>query len=401
MAIITAYDRLGVGIEMVDTDSSFVPTSGSALTPSGAPSVSQYDYDTVLVSQWYNNYQIKLAMFASQYSGNIYTLESFYTYDGNLNSLIDAYGININFNINDDFSGGTIFENLYSTNDIITGNKYSDVIKAGAGDDVLYGLAGNDFLHGESGNDYLVGGFGNNTIDGGVGYDYALYSANKSTIVSATRDISGIVTIRTEFGTDKLINVEQFSFLNGDLTINNLITQYSPNIYQTNLGIVTATVYTGPVSFIKFELLGSSDGDIVTGAATNDFMNLLGGDDAANGGAGQDVLDGGTGSNFLTGGSGADTFFLDGRSGTNTWSTITDFAQEDNVNIWGWQNGRSQLILSLDNQGAEGFKGATFHYDLNGDRLIDTSITFSNLVLASLPSPSAEEVAGNGYLLFA
>jgi Ca2+-binding RTX toxin-like protein len=399
MAIVTAYDRLGVGLNMIDTDSSFVPVSD--LIPSGAPSFSQYGFDTLLIFQWYNNYQINLGIFASQYSGDIYTLDSIYAFNSNFNPLIDAYGININFNINDDFSGGAIFENLYSTNDIITGNKYSDVIKAGAGNDILYGLAGNDFLYGELGNDSLIGGFGNDTIDGGAGYDYSVYDANKSSIVGASKDISGIVTLQTGFGTDTLINIEELSFLDGNLTIDNLITQYSPAVYQTNVGNVTANIYTGAVSFLQFEMLGSSNGDIVTGSASNDFINLLGGDDAANGGAGQDVLDGGTGSNFLTGGSGADTFFLDGRSGTNTWSTITDFANEDNVNIWGWQQGTSQLILSLDGQGAEGFKGATFHYDLNGNGLIDTSITFSDLVLASLPSPSVEVVAGFGYLLFA
>ena len=206
MATVTAYDRLGVGLDMIDTDSSFVPASD--LIPSGAPSVSQYDFDTLLISQWYNNYQVNLGIFASQYAGDIYTLESIYAFDSNVNPLIDAYGININFNIKDDFSGGTLFKNLFSTNDIITGNKYDDVIKAGDGDDVLYGLLGNDFLYGESGSDYLIGGFGNNTLDGGAGYDYALYSANKSTIVGATKDISGIVTLQTEFGTDRLINIE-------------------------------------------------------------------------------------------------------------------------------------------------------------------------------------------------
>lgn len=175
----------------------------------------------------------------------------------------------------------------------------------------------------------------------------------------------------------------------------------APTYYQTNAGPLAALTYKGPVEFLEFQMLGASDGDIVTGSVANDFINLLGGDDAADGDAGQDVLDGGIGSNFLTGGSGSDTFFLDGRSGSTTWSTITDFQSEDSVNIWGWQQGSSQLILALESQGAEGYKGATFHYDLNGDRLIDTSITFSNIVLASLPTPSAEEVAGNGYLLFA
>jgi len=71
------------------------------------------------------------------------------------------------------------------------------------------------------------------------------------------------------------------------------------------------------------------------------------------------------------------------------------------VNTWGWQDGTSQLLLSQENQGASGFQGATFHYDLNGDNSIDTSITFSELSLASIQGPSIEEIAGNGYLLFA
>ncbi len=198
-----------------------------------------------------------------------------------------------------------------------------------------------------------------------------------------------------------MINVEGVSFTDGYFSADDLLANYAPPAYQINSENVIASIYSGQVTFLQFEVLGSNSSDIITGVHTNDFINLLGGDDAANSGDGQDVLDGGVGSNFLTGGASPDTFFLDGRSGANTWSTITDFANEDNVNIWGWQQGTSQLILSLDNQGAEGFKGATFHYDLNGDRYIDTSITFSNLVLASLPSPSAEEIAGNGYLLFA
>jgi Ca2+-binding RTX toxin-like protein len=399
MAIVTAYDKLGVGLNMVDTDSSFVPASD--LIPSGDPSVRQYDLDTFLISQWYNNYQINLGIYASQYSGDIYTLESIYAFDTNMNPLVDAYGININFNIFDDFSGGALLSNLYSTNDTITGNKYSDLIKAGAGNDTLYGLAGNDSLYGELGNDIIVGGFGNDIIDGGAGYDIAIYEANRSSITSATRDMSGMVTLRTGFGTDTLINIEEFSFQDRSITTDDLITQYSPAVYETSIGKVSASVYMGAVDFLEFELLGGVSGDVVTGSASNDFINLLGGDDAANGGAGRDVLDGGTGSNFLTGGSEADIFFLDGRSGTATWSTITDFTLEDSVNIWGWQDGTSQLLLSQENQGADGYQGATFHYDLNGDNSIDTSITFSVLSLASIQSPSIEEIAGNGYLLFA
>jgi serralysin len=220
-------------------------------------------------------------------------------------------------------------------------------------------------------------------------------------MIAAVRDASGLVTIRTSFGTDTLSNIESVSFSDDTVSIEELLGGYAPPVYQTNVGQITANIYAGPVDFLNFQMLGTASSDIVNGSSGNDFINLLGGDDAASGGAGQDVLDGGVGSNFLTGGSGADIFFIDNRSGSNTWSTITDFGPEDRVNIWGWQQGTSQLLLSLDNQGAEGFKGATFHYDLNGNGMIDTSITFSSLALASMSSPIPEEIAGNGYLLFA
>lgn len=284
-----------------------------------------------------------------------------------------------------------LFQYALSGNDQVYGSNSADT---------LAGWDGNDIIYGQDGNDQIYGGTGNDTINGGFGTDTALYSIYKSGVLGASRGSNGEVILRVGSETETLINTESLGFTDGVLTIDQLLNQYAPPSYQTNSGNITASIYIGAVSFLDFQMLGSNSGDVATGSTYNDFMNLLGGDDAANGGNGQDVLDGGVGSNFLTGGSGADTFFLDGRSGSSTWSTITDFSQEDSVNIWGWQQGVSQLILSLDNQGASGYKGATFHYDLNGDRLIDTSITFSNLALASLPSPSPEEVGGNGYLLF-
>ena len=272
---------------------------------------------------------------------------------------------------------------------------------AGDGDDDLIGNALDNNLYGGSGSDFIVGGLGNDDIDGGEGIDQAAYAASISTTIATARDANGLVTIRTSFGTDTLSNIESVSFSDETVSINALLGRYAPPVYQTNAGQITANIYAGPVDFLHFQMLGTTSGDIVNGSSGNDFMNLLGGDDAASGGAGQDVLDGGVGSNFLTGGADADTFFIDNRSGSNTWSTISDFSTEDSVNIWGWQQGTSQLILSFDHQGAEGFKGATFHYDLNGNGLIDTSITFSSLTLASMSSPMPIEVAGNGCLLFA
>jgi 2',3'-cyclic-nucleotide 2'-phosphodiesterase (5'-nucleotidase family) len=146
--------------------------------------------------------------------------------------------------------------------------------------------------------------------------------------------------------------------------------------------------YTGPVSYLQFETRGSDAGEVMNLRATNDFVNLLGGDDAANGGAGNDVLDGGTGSNFLTGGSGADVFFLDIRNpgGSPTWSTITDFTAEDELSIFGWNPAASRSFW-VASDGAEGFKGATMHIDIDGDRDIDASVTFTGVTQAQAGVP--------------
>jgi hypothetical protein len=196
-------------------------------------------------------------------------------------------------------------------------------------------------------------------------------------------------------------NSSSIVFTDGTLALADIASDAKFNAaptFSTNNGVVAPTKYVGPVSFLEWQLLGGAGGDVVTGSSGNDFMNLLGGDDAADGGDGDDVLDGGTGSNFLTGGAGNDTFFLDGRGGETTWSTITDFTAGDMVNIWGWVEGTSQLLLTQASAGADGFQGVTNHYDLNNDGTIDTSITFTGLT--EIPANSPQVVAENGYLLF-
>lgn len=234
----------------------------------------------------------------------------------------------------------------------------------GSGDDFLYGNALENMIQAGAGDDSIEGSYGDDDIDGGKGIDYAVYAASISTMISAARDANGLVTIRTSFGTDTLSNIESVSFSDATVSIEELLGDYARPVYQTNAGQITANIYAGPVDFLNNQMLGNASSDIFNGS------------------------------------SGADTFFIDKRSGSNTWSTITDFDPEDSVNILGWQQGTSQLILSLDDQGAEGFKGATFHYDLNGNGMIDTSITFASLSLASMSSLIPGEMADTGYLLF-
>ncbi len=270
-----------------------------------------------------------------------------------------------------------------------------DSIKSTGSDDIINALAGNDSIYGRLGNDH---------IDGGTGNDTVLYDFNKNAVIEVGRSSDGTLMIKSAQGTDTLLNIENLSFMDGGLSINELLAQSAPVPLFTSSAsdgassYVMPTKYTGPVTFLEYQLLGNATGDVITGSTGNDFMNLLAGDDAANGGAGDDVLDGGTGSNFLTGGSGNDTIFLDGRGGITTWSTVTDFSAGDQINIWGWNTGVSKQVFTMENQGADGYKGATFHYDLNNDGLIDTSITLTGLALSQIPTSVAKEVAGNGYL---
>jgi len=182
------------------------------------------------------------------------------------------------------------------------------------------------------------------------------------------------------------------------------IFDYANNAIEVvSLSTYTPQAYSDPnAPGLSFVILGTSDQpDIVVGSSSGDLINLLGGDDAADGGDGDDVLDGGTGSNFLTGGNGNDTFFVDGRGNTGTtWSTITDFTAGDKATIWGWLEGTSKLIQTVENGGATGFTGATFHYDLDNNGLIETSITFTGLAAVDVPTPISGVVETNPYLLF-
>ena len=119
------------------------------------------------------------------------------------------------------------------------------------------------------------------------------------------------------------------------------------------------------------------------------------------GGAGNDVIDGGLGSNFLTGGAGLDRFFLDGRQAAtaHTWTTITDFAPGEQRTIWGYKPGVS-IFLWQASDGVAGYTGASLHCDLDGNGLIDTSVTFAGLTREQVPNQSYGSIEGQDYVFF-
>jgi serralysin len=326
------------------------------------------------------------------------TITSYTDYD-NYSLSLTVTGISVDALVVYAFSNSNnaigLHQYVLNGTDTITGSVLADSVRGWDGNDSIYGGLGNDSLSGGQGNDYL---------DGGLGIDTASFDIYKSAVSSIRHLKSGGVIVTSSEGVDTLIGIENLKFFDGNYTIDQVIAS-SPLPKFTSINsngsqnIVNPTLYSGPVAFLEYQLLGNNQtGDVIIGSLGNDFMNLLGGDDAANGGMGDDVLDGGTGSNFLTGGGDNDTFFLDGRGGNVTWSTITDFNFGDQINIWGWTSGISKQVFALENQGADGYKGATFHYDLNNDGLIDTSITFTGIALSQVPQGVAMDVSGNGYL---
>ena len=217
----------------------------------------------------------------------------------------------------------------------------------------------------------------------------------------------GVIVVKGADGMDQLSNVELLKFgtaaavsitsLQGGASDNGLI--YA-NIAGKNLYAV-ADAYTGPVTGLVNQYLGGAKADNVLGTEKADFINALGGEDGINGGGGNDVIDGGLGSNFITGGAGVDRFFLDGRGAAtaSTWSTITDFSAGETLTIWGYKPGVSKFNW-LASDGVGSYKGVTMQCDLDGNGLIDTSVTWSGLTQAQLPTQSFGSVGGNDYILF-
>ncbi len=152
-------------------------------------------------------------------------------------------------------------------------------------------------------------------------------------------------------------------------------------------GAVTPDLYSGPVNYLQYQYIwGSTDNVAISANRNNAFLHGGTGDDALAANGGSNVLDGGAGSNFLVGGTGADsgtdTFFVDGRGGAVTWSSIVNFHHGDAVTLFSFTSGVSTQPLT-DNEGAAGYTGATIHSELGGAGTgINASITFAGISAA-------------------
>ncbi|MCW2240777.1 M10 family metallopeptidase [Azospirillum canadense] len=327
---------------------------------------------------------------------------------------------------------GTAIENAIGSrgHDRITGTD-PGVLTAGdgtttttSGNNRLDGGAGDDTILGLGGDDTLIGGSGNNLLDGGAGDDTTLFGVASTAVTVA---VEGTDLIVTGAGfVDRMRGIEHLGFTDRTITAADAPTLLAPTTPTPpttpstpttpqpvvidpgrRLAITVGGVakefamdrYVGPVGYLQNSFVGSDDVEAIAGTPNADFINSRGGMDAIDGGAGDDVLDGGTESNFLTGGAGWDTFFVDGRGGGVTWSTVTDLEKGEWVTAWGWRPGVSKMTWE-EMAGAEGAKGATARIDLNGNGSIDMSMTIAGKTSGAIFT-SPGQVGDSAYLAFA
>ena len=283
-------------------------------------------------------------------------------------------------------AGGTT---VFNTNTAVNGNDFISFFGTATitGDGSFQGSAFADRMVGDGAANSFTGATGNDTIDGGGGTDTANFSGTQAQSRIGVRD--GTVIVSGADGLDTLTQVEQLKFGAAEaVSIGSLgvVDELALVLTGGVANYILPDIYSGPVPTLQYQVLGTNAGDVGVGTSRNDFFNLFGGDDALDAGAGNDVLDGGTGSNFLTGGAGIDTFFLDGRGGTTTWSTITDWQAGEQLSVFGWRPGVS-TVLWVASAGAVGYEGVTMFGDLDGNGSFDTSVTWTGRTMADLPVP--------------
>ncbi|MBP7335479.1 hypothetical protein [Niveispirillum sp.] len=295
---------------------------------------------------------------------------------------------------------------------LITGTRYDDYLATGDGDDTLLGGDGSDKIYGQGGNDSLEGGLGNDTLGGasgddtlvgGDGTDTAIFAQSRNAY-HVTHQGDDLILRHVASGEiDTLRSIEILTFAGDTIAAG---TGLRDATSQMLLGGRILDPVRADGSFgLQWILTAGADGEVIIGTHGNDLINAMGGSDAIDGGMGDDILDGGTGSNFITGGAGIDRFFVDGR-GTNgamqnvVWSTITDFqtGAGESITIWGWIAGTSRVVAQSNSGGAEGFQGATWHMDLDGDGTIDASTTLAGRKIEEIAFTPG--IIGNeGYIL--
>jgi hypothetical protein len=265
------------------------------------------------------------------------------------------------------------------------------------------------------------------TIRGFVSTDRIGFGAIAAPAVSytSTSATGGVVHVTSSGNTVADLNVRgvyaptDFSIATTDLgggrsdtalatTATNPLFNYTDNAAGTS-GTVAPDLYDGPVNYLQWQYIWDrADGVAISATRSNVFLHGASGDDALAVQGGNNVVDGGGGSNFLVGGNGADggtdTFFVDGRGGVVTWSSVVNFHHGDAVTIFGFTAGTSTLPFTASD-GAAGYTGVTLHSELSGAGTgVNGSVTFAGISLEDAQTKftiSSGSVGGADYLSIA
>ncbi len=284
-------------------------------------------------------------------------------------------------------SGANLYLRGVNANNILYADGPDHAVVSGEGNDIIHATSLPISINAGDGTDKVYTGLSHAGLRFGVG---------------GSSDFRYISLGGGAFQT--FINVEQLRFTDGVYYMAN--DRFAPlrvaiaDTTNHTSSTQPLSPYAGPVPYLDDEFIYAGTANINLSVETdNVFLKSQGGQDALQAHGGHNVLDGGTGSNFLVGGQDADTFFVDGRAGGVTWSTIAGFGALDDVTLWGWLDGTTRYVWD-DRSGAAGFEGLTLHADLGGTGRITASMTFTGLTAAQRDQLHlvAGVVEGNSYL---
>jgi type VI protein secretion system component Hcp/Ca2+-binding RTX toxin-like protein len=226
------------------------------------------------------------------------------------------------------------------TSETVNGTAGNDILPGLGGHDTIFGFAGNDTLDGGIGNDMLDGGTGNDVMTGGSGDDRYVVDSVLDAVIEKAGE--GTDTVNASVHYALTANVENL-VLQGDATTplqgyGNVLANHLTGSASANLlnGLGGADTMAGGLGndvyfaddALDFVVENAGEGsDAVfstvdyTLAANVETLVLQGAaglkgtgnnlDNAIYGNSGNNTLDGGTGADALFGGTGDDTYFVD------------------------------------------------------------------------------------------
>jgi Ca2+-binding RTX toxin-like protein len=305
------------------------------------------------------------------------------------------------------FDGGEQFD-AGAGNDTVIGGDGADNIDGGADNDVISGGAGDDTLAGGAGDDTLTGGDGNDTITGGEGSgDTVVLSGNRddyTVVANEDGSYTLIDNVAGRDGTDQVWDVENFTFADGTIGIDDLIPEEMFTEEADNVNLASADRDYGSTG--SYDALGGDDA--VTGGDQADTITGGSGNDTLSGGAGNDVLNGdGTSGNTLTVRLGGEAYdgnplyqvIVDGEvvaEGEVTWSRVTETdGMYDSMEDVDWRDIEISLPEGTDPSSIQiNFPNDEYDGGENDRNLIVDSITYNG---QELQAEEHGDYAGGGY----